>query len=323
MTPRWTCFFGLDEGLEVRVDDERCPGAIAEITEGELTPLPRHGHHEDWTTALHPTTIALLQVIYVFALEVTQALLTPGEVLALCCLDVGHERGEVLDPRVVPVVCLVCDICSSRLPVEKVDGVGVEFCGDVDRRACFPFVVPEGEEVDAGLEFVLDGGDLIVGDGVVDLVETLFGEEAFVSEWALMIFGALVKGRQHSICKAAVVSILYVDDRMFLLEEGRELPELETCEREVFDYLEICLQDLMQHQPREISIEADVSLTNCVDERVQLFVQHHGTCDDPLSAVEADRVLIVMILCEVGVRHIDRHPEVDAVFVVHHVEESG
>ena len=178
----------MDEGLEVRVDDERCPGAIAEITEGELTPLPRHGHHEDWTTALHPTTIALVQFIYGFSFQVTQVLLAAVKRVSLCCFDVGHERGEVFDPGVVTIICLVCDSCSSRLPVEKVEGVGVEFCGDVDRRACFPFVVPEGEEVDAGLEFVLDGGDLIVDDGVVDLVETLFGEEALILDWALWLF---------------------------------------------------------------------------------------------------------------------------------------
>ena len=168
MTARWTCFFGLDECLEVRVDDEGCPGAIAEVAEGELTPLPRLGHHEDLTAALHSTTIALVQVINVFALEVTQALLTPVEVVPLCCLDVCHECGEVFDPRVVSIVCLLFG--ATRLPVEKIDGVGVEFGGDVDWCACLPFVVQEGEEVDAGFEFVFDSLDLIVGDWVVDYV---------------------------------------------------------------------------------------------------------------------------------------------------------
>ena len=143
------------------LDNEWCSGAIAEISEGELTPFPRLGHHEDLTTALHSTTIALMQVVHVFALEVTQALLTPVEVVPFCSFDVGHERGEVFDPRVVSIVCLVS---ATSLPVEKVDRVRVEFGGDEDRRACLPFVVPEGEEVDAGLDFVLDGGDLIVGD---------------------------------------------------------------------------------------------------------------------------------------------------------------
>ena len=77
MSASWTYFVGLDEGLEIRVDEEGCPCAIAEIAEVELTPHPRLGHHEELTTALHPTTIALLQVVHVFALEVIQALLTP------------------------------------------------------------------------------------------------------------------------------------------------------------------------------------------------------------------------------------------------------
>ena len=34
VTPRWTCFFGWDQGLEVRVDEEGCSAAIAEVAEG-------------------------------------------------------------------------------------------------------------------------------------------------------------------------------------------------------------------------------------------------------------------------------------------------
>ena len=168
VTPRWTCFLGLDPWHEVRVDDEGCPSAIAEVAEGELTPHTRLGHKEDLTAALHSTTIALLQVLHVFALEVTQALLAPVNSVSLCCFDVGHEGGDVCDPRVVSVV--VVPICRTDLPLEKINRVGVEFAGDVDRRTCFPLIIQEGEEVDAGLEFVFDGGDLIVADGVVELV---------------------------------------------------------------------------------------------------------------------------------------------------------
>ena len=46
VTPGWTCFFGLDERLEVRVDEERCPCAIADVAEGVGTPLPRLRHLE-------------------------------------------------------------------------------------------------------------------------------------------------------------------------------------------------------------------------------------------------------------------------------------
>ena len=124
VTPRWTCFFGLDGCLEILVDDEGCPCAIAEIAEGEVTPLPRLGHHEDLPTALHSKTKALGQVIDVFSLEVSQALLAPVKGMTPCCFDVGHECGEVFDPCVLPIVCLVGDCCSCRLPVEQVDGVG-------------------------------------------------------------------------------------------------------------------------------------------------------------------------------------------------------
>ena len=95
VTTRWTCFLGLDQGLEVRVDEEGCRCATAEVPEGELTPLPRLGHHEALTAALHSTTIARVQDVYVFPFEVTQTLLTPVKSVSLFCFDVGHERGEV------------------------------------------------------------------------------------------------------------------------------------------------------------------------------------------------------------------------------------
>ena len=96
--------------------------------------------------------------------------------MSLSCFDVGHERGEVFDPRLVSVV--VVPIWRTSLPVKKINCVGVEISGDVDRRACFPLIIPGGEEVDGGLEFVFDAGDVIVADGVVELVESLFCEEA-------------------------------------------------------------------------------------------------------------------------------------------------
>ena len=46
VSPSWSSFLGDDECFKIRVDYERCSCAIAEIAEGELTPLPRFGHHE-------------------------------------------------------------------------------------------------------------------------------------------------------------------------------------------------------------------------------------------------------------------------------------
>ena len=96
---------------------------------------------------------------------------------------------------------------------------------------CFPFVVPEGEEIEAHLEFVFDGVDLVVGDSVGDLIQTLFGEEAIVPEWALMICGARVIGRQHSVSKTSILSVLDIDDCPLLGDEGGQLPELKTRQR--------------------------------------------------------------------------------------------
>ena len=46
VSPSWSCFFGYDECFKIRIYDEWCSVAIAEISQGELTPLPRFRHHE-------------------------------------------------------------------------------------------------------------------------------------------------------------------------------------------------------------------------------------------------------------------------------------
>ena len=115
--PRWSCLFGFEEQLQIRENDESCPCAIADNADGVDTPLPRRWYHEFLSTALHSTTIVHVQLVLVFALEVTTASLAPLKRVTFCCLDVGHERGQVLDPHVVPVVCLVSGICFSNLAV--------------------------------------------------------------------------------------------------------------------------------------------------------------------------------------------------------------
>ena len=99
VTPRWTCFFWLDQRLEVHVYHEGCPCAIAEVAEGVWTTLPRLGNKEDLAAALHPTTIFLMQVEYDLALEVAHALLGQGKSVSFGRFHVSHGRGEIFDRR--------------------------------------------------------------------------------------------------------------------------------------------------------------------------------------------------------------------------------
>ena len=101
------------------------------------------------------------------------------------------------------------------------------------------FIVPGGEEIDAHLQFVFYGGDLLIGDCVADLLETLFCDEAVVPDWANMIFGPGRKGTKDRITKGAVVCLLFIDDRMLQREELWQLTELEACEMDEFHKLEI------------------------------------------------------------------------------------
>ena len=53
---------------------------------------------------------------------------------------------------------------------------------------------------------------MLVLHGVLDLIECLFGDEAFVSVWVLAMYGARMEGRQQPISKAAVVRVFDYDD---------------------------------------------------------------------------------------------------------------
>ena len=128
-------------------------------------------------------------------------------------------------------------ICPTSLPLEKVDRVGVWLDGNLERCSGFPFFLTEGELVDAHLEYVFDGRDLVVGGRVFDLVDTIFGEEALVPESALGMFCTRMEGRQPRISKATVFSVVDVDDCMLLDEECGEIPELKARERDVFGHL--------------------------------------------------------------------------------------
>ena len=66
---------------------------------------------------------------------------------------------------------------------------------------------------------VLDCTDLVVANLVLDLVETLVGEEALVPELALGICGGMVQSREHPLSKAAVVAVLDIDDCQLLRED--------------------------------------------------------------------------------------------------------
>ena len=182
VSPCWTCFFGLVDRLEVRVYEECCLCATAEVAAGEMTPLPWLGHHEGLTAALNRKAILLMQVEYVLALEVTQALLTKKKSVSRCRFPVSHERGDVFDSGIMTTSCSVVGaICPTISAVEKIAGVGVG-CAHVELGARIHFIIQQWEEIETDFEFVFDGRDLVVGGMVLDLLETLFGEEALVAE---------------------------------------------------------------------------------------------------------------------------------------------
>ena len=75
------------------------------------------------------------------------------KLVTLCCFNVGHEGGEVVDPRILTLAG--ASICPDRRPVEKVNEFGVGLVRDEDRCACTPFIVPKCEEVEQILIFSL------------------------------------------------------------------------------------------------------------------------------------------------------------------------
>ena len=74
---------------------------IPDVAEAELTPLPRLWYQDELAAALHTTTIFLMQIEYVLALEVPQALLAPGKSVYFVRFVISLERREVFDAGIM------------------------------------------------------------------------------------------------------------------------------------------------------------------------------------------------------------------------------
>ena len=67
-----------------------------------------------------------------------------------------------------------------------------------------------------------------MGAWVLDGIQTFSLEDWIVEVCTFSVHWSWVEALQHRISKAAVVSVLNVDDCLLLGEKGGELPELET-----------------------------------------------------------------------------------------------
>lgn len=82
----------------------------------------------------------------------------------LCCIHVAHEGERGSDPGKLSIPSvLVGPISATSLPVEMVDCDWEGFDGAEDRSVFFSLIIPEGEEVGADFELVLDCKDLVLG----------------------------------------------------------------------------------------------------------------------------------------------------------------
>ena len=90
----------------------------------------------------------------------SQALLTEVEAASFSYNNGGEEAGDLLCPGVLFIG--LGPIWPISLAIDKVHRVHVFFARDVDRSSRNPLIVTEAEEVDAPIEPVLDGSDLVV-----------------------------------------------------------------------------------------------------------------------------------------------------------------
>ena len=139
---------------------------------------------------------------------------------------------------------------------------------------------------------------------------------------AFGIFNTKMEGGKHCISKAAMIDVLDIDDCMFLCEECLELGEPETSEMNIFQHLEISLDDVIQDHTGQIAVEPDMSNSNDIDEGLELTGEHHWTCDNPRPTFEDGRVRLVEIIVWMREAHIVSHPKVDTMFAVEHVAED-
>lgn len=106
---------------------------------------------------------------------------------------------------------------------------------------------------------------------------------------------ATLKCRQDCIYNSAIDVVLNCEDGFLLREDGWDLPEHQTGERDIHHTLEITLDDLVQDQTADIAVETDMSISKDINEGLELAGENDGQCDDRLPPVEHDRLPVVTL----------------------------
>ena len=75
------------------------------------------------------------------------------------------------------------------------------------------------DQVEADIEFIIDGRDLVMGDWLLDGIQTLSQLEWILEVGTFWVQFSWVHGRKHRISKAAVVGVLDLDDCLLLGDE--------------------------------------------------------------------------------------------------------
>ena len=114
------------------------------------------------------------------------------------------------------------------IPVENIYALLKRLLGDVEWLPGAPLIVVEGEHVDIHSDRVLDCGDVLDGQRIVDLVQTPLVEEAVIELRAVGVF-TMSRWRdrgEDGVPEASIILVLDVDDRMI---HDQEFGQLSVC----------------------------------------------------------------------------------------------
>ena len=118
---------------------------------------------------------------------------------------ITHEEGEVFYPSIV------------LIPIEQIYDFVVVLLRDIHWESPPSLVIEEGKDIDLDLQSIFDGGDLLDRHWVFEILDLILGEEMIILQRAICMVSPIyfLHRSYDGVSKAAILLILYVDNRMF------------------------------------------------------------------------------------------------------------
>ena len=148
---------------------------------------------------------------------------------------------------------------------------------------------------------------------VGEVVDSVDREEAVVLMRTFSVVVKLLKGCKNRVSKTPIVSVLDIDDSVFVLQKHGQLSMLPSCEGVEVGDLETESKNVVHSQPRALPDVVSIVLEDELRHALNLQPQIADVREDELGRVQMLWFNIHNLLCWVGIGQLHRDPEGEAM----------